>query len=196
MSFYRRGLGSLPLLPVGIGPSAPYAPGPAATMTVPAPAPIVASFVPNLPFFPVRLTAFVPFVRPASLPPPPTLSPPLVPVSRGELPAPLRQPAFPSSVPTGQQEVIPGSTTPLSSGGGGYDYSRKAWDQQPELEEVPLPDGTVALVPKKSPLLVIAAGAGGGFLLGGPIGALVGAAAGYFVSRPKLSSAQIAYYRR
>jgi len=44
------------------------------------------------------------------------------------------------------------------------------------------------------PGITVASGAAGGFLLGGPLGALIGAAAGYFISKPKRAS--VSYYRR
>lgn len=61
-----------------------------------------------------------------------------------------------------------------------------AWDQVDISEAIPvaLPDGTttMAMKPKVS-LLTVVGGAGTGFLVGGPVGAAIGAAAGYFLSR-------------
>lgn len=66
----------------------------------------------------------------------------------------------------------------------------------PTIVEVPLPDGTTAgvTVSEHSPLMAVLAAAGGGFLLGGPIGAVLGAAGVYFL-KPKRLASQISYYR-
>jgi hypothetical protein len=72
------------------------------------------------------------------------------------------------------------------STGGGGDVPLVAWDQRDPGEaipvDVPQPDGTVVTIPmmvKKPPYMAAAAGAGVvGFFLGGPIGALIGAAVG------------------
>ena len=73
------------------------------------------------------------------------------------------------------------ATQNWTSGGG--DVPLVAWDQRDPAEAIPMPDGTVAMVAKKPSMLAVAAGAGGGFLVGGPVGALVGAAAGYFLTK-------------
>ncbi len=51
-------------------------------------------------------------------------------------------------------------------------------------------------VKQSSPLLAIAAAGAGGFFLGGPVGALVGAGVGYFIGRSKgqTVAAQIAAF--
>ncbi len=84
----------------------------------------------------------------------------------------------------------PGSGDGAGGGGGGGGGS----DEQ--LVEVPLTDGTTAGVVVKSHPILAAGGAGAlGFLLGGPLGALLGAAAGYYFGKPRVVSSKIAYYR-
>jgi len=85
------------------------------------------------------------------------------------------------------------------TGGGGGGWTRPppatAWDQREEVEEVILDDGTTVAVPKKSPQFITMTGGavGGLLLLGGPLGMLLGAAVGYFISKPKVS--QVSRYR-
>lgn len=80
-----------------------------------------------------------------------------------------------------------------SGGGSGYTYCEACG---PGTQPNPDPNGTVCCVPvavdpvtgipvppSGHPYLIAAGAAGAGFLVGGPIGALVGAAAGYFLSK-------------
>ncbi len=82
---------------------------------------------------------------------------------------------------------------PSGGGGGGGGSSSAAQEQ---LIEVPLTEGGTAgvVVSPSLPLLTIAAAGAGGFLVLGPVGALLGAAAGFFLA-PKKAAAKIAYYR-
>ncbi len=78
-------------------------------------------------------------------------------------------------------------------GGGGSSYS----PPEETIVEVPLNDGSTAgvIVKPHSPLMAAAIAGAGGFLVLGPLGAVLGAAASYFLTKPKLAS-QISYYRR
>jgi hypothetical protein len=79
------------------------------------------------------------------------------------------------------------------------EHPRETGGSPPEepVVTVPLENGGVAAVTVKPRSVVVPAAAAGaiGFLLGGPIGALVGVAAGYFVTKPKKQAVAIAFYR-
>ncbi len=105
----------------------------------------------------------------------------------------------PAPQPAPEWHDVQNAGTP---GGGGSLTDQYGPGEPPPTPEthdaIPQPDGSIVLVPKKSPLIAIATGAGGGFLVGGPIGALVGAAAGYFISNaaPQRASQTMAAWRR
>ncbi len=103
-----------------------------------------------------------------------------------------------------------GGSLPYDNSGGGYDpYGSKtpsndyAYDNvagSTDISEaIPPGDPRYPTSPSSGPnLLAIAAAGGGGFLAGGPVGAVIGAAVGYFISKPAAparASTQIARYR-
>lgn len=202
------------LAPAGVPPAIRAGPS-----TLPAQAPLPAVYVPNIPIFPIGpqvgpmnflspkpITPMVPIVAQA-VPPAPAAIP--------AAPKPTGQIMFPRSQVRAKAEADAAAADAArikaaadeaeaeakrskryyetqgggGGGGGGGAVPDYAWDQEPEVEEVPvtLPDGTpgTMLVPskKKHPVIYSAGAAGAGFLLGGPVGALVGAAAGYLFSK-------------
>jgi len=217
MSFYRR-YGALPrttpsMLETNVLPSRVPPGVPAGGMTVPMPAPIPARLVSNLETFKIGPPP-LPFMQPGplplfSLPPRP---PHMQPVTSTDRPPQVPgggRPDVETSIPAPREARPPtppvaytdsGSAGGSGSGAGGGAVPDVAWDQREEIVEVAMPDGSTALmVQSKTPMLAIAAAGAGGYALMGPLGALVGAAVGYFVGRPKpeaRASAQIAFYRR
>lgn len=104
-----------------------------------------------------------------------------------------------------QQVIDQGSATPTNDGGsvtydnsGGADPGADISEALPPIATVDPVTGVITPVSTGPSLLAIGGAAAGGFVAGGPLGALVGAAVGYFLSKPATparGSAQVSRYR-